>query len=330
MKAFVTGATGFIGARLAAGLRARGDDVVALVRNPSRASALSQLGCTLVEGDLDDTAAIRRAVQGSDAAFHAAAVYKVGIAKSERPSVFAANVGGTERVLDAAISAGVARIVYVSTVNCFGNTRGQIVDETYRRAGNDFVSCYDETKYLAHEVAEERIRQGAPIIIVQPSGVYGPGDHSELGTIIDQARSGTLKFISFPELGMVMAHVDDIAEGIILAHDKGRLGESYVLGGDVVRLRDVVRTAAEIAGRRPPRMVMPTPFIKAGIPMAPLVTRMMGLPPNLRELIRASDGVTYWATDAKARRELGYSSRDLRTGLTQTFAQRAAQPAAAG
>jgi dihydroflavonol-4-reductase len=324
VRAFVTGATGFIGGRLAAKLRARGDDVVALVRNPAKAKALTDIGCTLVEGDLDDEAAIRRAVQGCDAAFHAAAVYRVGIAKSERPGVFEANVHGTERVLDAAIGAGVARIVYVSTVNAFGNTHGEVVDETYRRPGGDFVSCYDETKYLAHQIAEDRIRQGAPIIIVQPSGVYGPGDHSELGTIIDQARTGKLKFISFPELGMVMAHVDDIADGIILAHDKGRRGQTYVLGGDVVRLRDVVRTAARVAGRKPPRLVMPTPVIKAGIPMAPLVTRMMGLPPNLRELIRASDGVTYWATDAKARRELGYSSRDLQTGLTETFAAAAA------
>jgi dihydroflavonol-4-reductase len=121
-------------------------------------------------------------------------------------------------------------------------------------------------------------------------------------------------------MGMVMAHVDDIAAGIILAGDRGRVGETYVLGGDVVRLGELLRTAAEIAGRKPPRLQMPTVLIKLSVPMAPLVTRMMGLPPNLRELIRASDGVTYWATDAKARSQLGYTARDVRTGLRETFA----------
>jgi dihydroflavonol-4-reductase len=320
MRAFVTGATGFIGGRVARQLRQRGDQVVALVRDPTKATWLGDLGAEVVAGDLDDDAAIRRGLSGCATAFHIAAIYKVGIPRSQRAALFEANVRGTERVLDAAIAAGVPRIVHVSTVNAFGNTRGQIVDETYRRQGDDFLSCYDETKYRAHLVAEDRIRGGAPVIIVQPCGVYGPGDHSELGTLIDQARTGRLKFVSFPGMGMVMAHVDDIAAGIILAADRGRVGETYVLGGDVVRLGELLRTAAEVAGRKPPRLQMPTVLIKMSVPMAPLVTRMMGLPPNLRELISASDGVTYWATDAKARSQLGYAARDLRTGLRETFA----------
>jgi hypothetical protein len=107
--------------------------------------------------------------------------------------MYDANVHGTERVLDAAAEAGAKRIVYVSTVGIFGNTHGKVVDETYSRDGEDFLSCYEETKYRSHEVALDRISKGAPIVIVQPGGAYGPGDHSELGNIIDQARTGKLK-----------------------------------------------------------------------------------------------------------------------------------------
>ena len=112
------------------------------------------------------------------------------------------NVRGTERVLDAAIEAGVPRIVYVSTVGVFGNTHGQVVDETYSHDGEDFLSCYEETKYRSHQVALDRIAKGAPIVIVQPGGVYGPGDHSEIGNIIDQTRTGKLKMLMFPETGL--------------------------------------------------------------------------------------------------------------------------------
>ena len=321
MRAFVTGGTGFIGGALVRRLRDRGDDVVALARNPARATALRDLGVEVIEGDLDDTAQIRRGLEGADAAFHVAALYKVGIPVSERAAMQEANVGGTTRVLDAATDAGVARIVYVSTVNAFGNTRGRVVDEDYRRNVDDgFVTWYDRTKYEAHVAAEERIAKGAPIVIVQPGGVYGPGDHSELGTIVDQAMRGRLPFISFPDAGIVMCHVDDIAEGILLAHDKGETGRHYVLGGEVTTMREIVRAAAVAAGRKPPRMSMPSWAIKAGIPIAPVVTRLMGLPPNLRELVRASDGVTYWASDARARKELGYAPRDLETGMRELAA----------
>jgi len=235
--------------------------------------------------------------------------------------MFEANVRGTERVLDAAWEAGVARIVYVSTIGAFGNTHGKVVDETYTRpAGERFLSAYDETKYLAHLAAGERIARGAPILIAQPGGVYGPGDTSEIANFIDQIRSGRLRFMTFPELGLNFLHVEDCVEGILSIHDRGRIGESYVLGGELTTMGHAVRKAAEILGRKPPRFTMPAPLIKMSIPLAPLVTRVMGLPPNLRELIEAADGVTYWATDAKARRDLDYAPRDLETGLRQTLA----------
>src|SRR5918999_6329141 len=120
MRAFLTGGTGFIGEHVARKLRERGDEVVALARSPEKASGLRELGCEIAEGDLSDVDAIARGLRGCDSAFHVAAVYKVGIPKSERRGMWEANVRGTERVLDAAIEAGVGRIVYVSTANVFG------------------------------------------------------------------------------------------------------------------------------------------------------------------------------------------------------------------
>jgi dihydroflavonol-4-reductase len=320
MKAFVTGGTGFIGGRLIRKLRERGDEVVALVRSPAKAADLRDLGVELVQGDLASEQAISDGVRGCDAVFHVAAVYKVGIPASEREDMWDSNVRGTERVLDAAIEAGVPRIVYVSTVAVFGNTRGQVVDEGYERNGEDFLSCYDETKYRSHQVARDRIAKGAPIVIVQPGGVYGPGDHSELGNIIDQTRTGKLRMLMFPETGFNLVHVDDVADGILRAHDSGKAGESYVLGGEIARMRDLIEKVAEISGRKAPKRELPVAAMKMAIPIGPLVGKAMGFPPNLRELIRTSDGVTFWATDEKARRELGYAPRDMDTGLRQTLA----------
>jgi nucleoside-diphosphate-sugar epimerase len=248
------------------------------------------------------------------------AAYKVGIPAYERDAMFDANVRGTERVLDAAVRAGVPRIVYVSTGNVYGNTRGQVVDESYTRPQPpDYLSYYDETKYRAHQVALDRIAEGAPVIIVQPGSVYGPGDHSELGNMIDQTRAGKLKLRLFPEAGFMFVHVEDVAAGILLAHDRGRVGESYNLGGQKGTIGGLVEKTAELSGRTPPRLTMPPALIKLAVPVGPLVGKLMGFPPNLGELIKTSHGVTFWMTDQKARDELGFVSRDLDTGLRQTL-----------
>lgn len=321
MRAFVTGGTGFVGSRLVARLRGRGDEVVALVRSKERARTAG-LDAQLVEGDLSSRGPLADAIVGADAVFHLAADYRVGIPEDERAAMHATNVRGTENVLDAAHEAGVARTVYVSTVNAFGNTRGEVVDETYRRTGDEFVSEYDRTKWLAHLAAEERIARGDPIVIVQPGVIYGPGDHSQLGGQLADAARGKLAFVSFPTLGFNAAHVDDVVGGILLAHDRGRIGESYVLGGELTTMRDAVRAAAAAAGRRPPRFTMPTALMRPLVPIGPLVGRVMGTAPNLGELVSASHDVTYWARDDKARRELGYDPRPIATGFAETFGRR--------
>lgn len=243
--------------------------------------------------------------------------------KSKRPAMLAANVAGTEHVLDAASEAGVARTVYVSTVNVFGNTHGEVVDEDYARDEADgFVSYYDETKYRSHQLALERIAAGAPIVIVQPGGVYGPGDHSVVGDQIQQVADGKLRAKAFPELGLNLVYVDDVAAGIVLAHDKGELGRSYVLGGELTRMGELIDRVAALSERKPPRLTLPPLMAKLSAPLGPLVGPALGFPPNLSEAIKSAHGVTYWAKDDRARAELGYSPRDLDSGLRETLGAR--------
>ncbi|MGN6276466.1 MAG: NAD-dependent epimerase/dehydratase family protein, partial [Solirubrobacterales bacterium] len=157
MKVFVTGGTGFIGGEVVRQLRDRGDEVICLVRNPGKGAKLRDRGCELVAGDLGDERAIRGGMEGCDAAIHAAAVYEVGIPASERTAMREANVGGTERVLSAALELKVPKVVYVSTVGVFGNTNGRIVDESYEHPADSFTSCYEQTKWEAHQVAKRLI-----------------------------------------------------------------------------------------------------------------------------------------------------------------------------
>ncbi len=200
----------------------------------------------------------------------------------------------------------------------FGNTHGQVVDEEYQRPAGDYLSIYDETKTTAHRAARERMVAGAPIVIVQPGVIYGPGDPSVIGGQIAKAAAGKLPFVSFPELGMNAVFVDDVADGILRAHDRGRVGEAYVLGGELTTMRTLIDTAAEVAGRHPPRLKMPSWLVRPLVPVGALVGRLTDSGPNLAELISASAGVTYWAKDEKARRELGYAPRGLREGLELT------------
>jgi dihydroflavonol-4-reductase len=328
MRVFVTGGTGFIGGHVVRSLSERGDDVVALVRDPAKASELGS-GVTLVEGDLADEGAIREGMAGADAVIHGAAIYKVGIPRGERTEMYEANVGGTERVLRAALEANVPKVVYISTVAAFGNTHGEVVDESYQHPADDFTSYYEQTKYEAHQAAKRLIGEGLPAVIVQPGGVYGPEDHSAVGQQINQFLDGKLPLLPFPDLGLNMVHVDDVAAGVLLALDRGETGESYVLGGEITTMKGVIDTTAEIAGRKPPRGAMPTRMLKLMTPVGPVVGKVMGQPPNLRELISSADGVTFWARHDKAMQELGYSPRGLEQGLRDTLRAEDKLPAAA-
>lgn len=321
MKVFVTGGTGFIGGHVVRRLRDRGDDVVALVRDPLKGAELASSGCELVTGTLADVAVIQRGMEGCDAVIHGAAVYEVGIPASEHRAMYEANVVGTENVLGAALDAKVPKVVYVSTVAVFGNTHGKVVDESYEHPGTDFTSYYEQTKYEAHQIAKRLIADdGLPCVIMQPGGVYGPDDHSAVGKQINDFVAGRMPLLAFPDLGFNMVHVEDVADGVLLGLDRGTVGEAYVLGGQITTMRELIEATARVTGRKAPKRSMPTPMLKALTPIGPVVGKIMGQPPNLRELISSADGVTFWAKHDKALSKLDYSPRPLEDGLRDTLA----------
>jgi dihydroflavonol-4-reductase len=252
------------------------------------------------------------------------------VPKSRHAAMYEANVLGTERVLRAALELRTPKVVYISTVAAFGNTAGQVVDESCRHPGASYTSYYEETKAKAHELARRLIEEeGLPCVIVQPGGVYGPEDHSALGNMINQVLKGRLPLIPFPDAGYNLVHVEDVAVGVLLALDRGRPGEAYVLGRQITTMREFLQTVARVAGKREPRRALPTVLIKASAPFGPVVGPVLGLPPNLREMIRSSDGVTFWARHDKAKAELGYSPRSLEPGLRDMLAAEGRLPGAA-
>ena len=322
MRVFLTGGTGFIGGEVARLLRERGDDVRALVRTPGKAEALTALGCELVSGDLSDEAALRTALQGCDAVVHAAAVYEIGVLEERREQLVDANVRGTERVLGAALAAGVSKAVYVSTVAVFGDTKGEVADEEWvRPEGQGFTSVYEQTKVEAHQRAKQIGAQGLPLVTVQPGVVYGPGDHSEVGGLFTRLLKGQLPLAPFPEMGVTPVHRDDVALGIVLALDKGAAGESYVLAGEHTTMGELLAELARVAGKRGPRAALPAFLVKAMVPVGRYIGPLLGFPPNLRELLSSSHDVTFWARSDKAQRELGWTFRPLAEGLETVVAR---------
>jgi dihydroflavonol-4-reductase len=320
MRVFVTGGSGFIGEAVVRRLMARGDRVTAVVRDLERAEPLAAMGVDVREGDISRTAAIVDAMRGTDAAVHLAGIYRVGIPASERPAMHDANVGGTHRVLDAFATAGLDRLVAISTINVAGNTHGRIVDERYRRdLSEGFLSYYDETKYLAHRAVQERIGAGARIVIAMPGTTYGPNDHSAIGQQLKGAYDGTLRYLVLADLGISPVFVDDVAAGIVAALDRGRIGEPYFLGGQNMKLRDAMQMAARLGGRTLPRLEIPTGMVRLGARAPATLARSMGLPDDLGEVARSAIGVTFWGSSAKAATELGYAPRDLASGLRATF-----------
>jgi dihydroflavonol-4-reductase len=314
-RIWISGASGFIGKAVVRVLRARGDEVIAPVRDARRAAELIDMGVTVIEDDLSDVAVIVDQLRDVDAAIHSAGSYRLGVTREDRGPMWDANIGTTTRVLDAAEVARTPKVVYVSTVGIFGNTRGKVVDETYRRNIREgFVSWYDETKFGAHEVAAQRARAGAPIVTVQPSQVYGPGDYTEVGNQLRLAYAGKLPYRALGDVGIGFVYVDDLAAGIVAALDRGSVPGAYVLSGPRHRLAEALAIAAKLGGKSLPRLAIPNGFLRLATPLG----RFIGQP-NLRELVSASAGVTYWATSEKAQRELGFSPRSLETGIHDMF-----------
>lgn len=313
MRYALTGGTGFVGGALATRLRRDGHEVVALVRDRNKAHHLERIGCEFVEGDLDDAAALDRLCAGADGLFHVAGWYKLG--QRDPSPADTVNVAGTRNALAAARRNGVRRTVHTSTLAINSDTEEQVVDETYRFTGRH-LSDYDRSKAEAHDLALEAAADGLDVVIVQPGLVYGPGDTAQTGEFIAQVVRGK-RPLAPAGGGVCWAHVDDVAEGHVLAMEKGRAGESYMLAGPRATLADGLRKVAGIAGTKGP-IVLPTRAVRASAALMGVVGKVVPVPPDLAAETARAGLATYYGTPAKAERELGWHARPLEQGLRQT------------
>ncbi|HAX70398.1 MAG TPA: NAD-dependent epimerase/dehydratase family protein [Anaerolineales bacterium] len=312
MKYFVTGATGFVGGVLAKKLRAAGHEVNASVRSPEKAKDLQALGVKLFKGDVTEKGSMREAMTGVEGVYHVAGWYKVG-AKDKRGGV-EVNINGTRNVLELMQELKIPKGVYTSTLAVNSDTKGKLVDEAYHFTGQH-LSEYDRTKAAAHDIANEFIAKGLPLVIVQPGLIYGPGDTSSVRTSLINFLRGQLPMLPY-ETTLCWAHVDDIVDGHILAMEKGKIGESYHICGEPYKLYDAYQLASKVSGKRAPMGVSPN-LMKA---MSALVKPLDAILPEsyTSEGLRIIAGVTYIGDNSKAKRELGFDPRPVSAGWAET------------
>jgi dihydroflavonol-4-reductase len=314
MDALVTGGTGFIGANLVRELLSAGATVRVLARSSSDRRALAGLPVEVREGDLLDPASLRHAVVGVSRVFHVAADYRLWV--RDPPLLYRANVEGTRAVLEAAAEAGAGRIVHTSSVGALGIPRdGTPGTEETPVSLDHMVGPYKRSKYLAEQVAMELAAKGAPVVIVNPSAPVGPWDVKPTPTgqmIVDFMRG---KMFATLDTGLNLVHVRDVARGHLLAAERGRVGQRYILGNANLSLAAIGTLLAEITGRQAPRLRVPYAVAWCTSLCTEVVARVRGGPPAIPlTAVRMARKRMYFSA-AKAVRELGVPSTDVRVAL---------------
>lgn len=313
-RSFVTGATGFVGAHVARKLVARGDQVIALVRPSSNLALLDGLPIETVTGDLRDPDSLIAPTQGVDELYHVAADYRLW-ARDPR-DIYRSNVEGTRNVLEAAAKQHVPKVVYTSTVGCLGIPKdGSSGDETTPVSRDDLVGHYKKSKYDAEQIALEYAGNGLGVVIVNPSTPVGPGDIKPTPTgkmIVDFLRG---KMPGYVDTGLNLVAVEDVAEGHLLAAEKGRVGEKYILGNQNLTLREILAMLADITGRKPPTVRIPHWAALAASALDTAVSRVRGVEPGIPlEAVLMSRKRMFFSAD-KAVRELGLPQSPVKDAL---------------
>ncbi len=317
----MTGATGFVGSAVARRLLAAGHVVRVLVRPTGDRRNLDGLVVETAEGDLTDPASLRRACGDCDGVFHVAADYRLWTRDPD--AMFRANVDGSLDVVRAAAEAGARRVVYTSSVATLGvPAGGGSGDEDTPVAFADMIGPYKQSKFRAEEAVMRLVaEEGAPVVIVNPSTPVGPRDvkPTPTGRMIVEAAAGRMP--AYVDTGLNIVHVDDVAEGHLLAFDKGTIGERYVLGGENMTLGDILAEIAAIVGRPPPRVRLPHGLVMPIAYVAEAWTRLSGGD----EPFATADGVRMakkkmFFSSAKAARALGYRWRPARQALVDAVA----------
>ena len=319
MRALVTGASGFVGSAVARALLAAGHEVRVVVRKTSALSNIADLSVERVEGDLLEPASLCGIMAGCDALFHVAADYRLWV--PDREAMFRANVEGTRALMEEALTAGVKRVVYTSSVATLGSLPGGVADAQTPVRHSAMIGRYKLSKFRAEEEVHRLIRLGLPAVIVNPSTPVGPRDikPTPTGRLVRDAARGHIP--AYVDTGLNIVHVDDVAQGHLLAYAHGRIGERYILGGDNLTLAAILTLIADIAGRRPPSLrlsrhwlwpvaLASQAYARARKSATPLVT--------WDELRMASKYMFF--DSAKARAELGYHPRPAEEALADAVA----------
>jgi dihydroflavonol-4-reductase len=315
----VTGASGFVGSAVARLLAARGDRVRALVRPSSPRTNLDGNAFEIAEGDMRDQPSMRRAMDGVRFFFHVAADYRLWAPDPEE--IVRNNREGTHIAMQAARDAGVERIVYTSSVAALKPLHGMAADETSRHTEESAIGAYKRSKVVAERLVERMVaEEGLPAVIVSPSTPIGPRDvkPTPTGRIIVEAASGRMP--AFVDTGLNLVHVDDVAEGHLLALARGKIGERYILGGEDVLLRDMLGVIAPLTGRKAPRVRLPRGPLYPLAFAAEAAARITGKEPFLTaDALRMAAHHMFFSS-AKAVRELGYKARPYQRGLEDAIA----------
>ncbi len=312
MKTLITGASGFIGSAVLRRLIHAGHNVRALIRPNSDRRNLDGLEVELVIGDLNDRSSLHHALAGCEVLFHVAADYRLWVPRPDE--IYQTNVAGTLSIMLAAARAGVSRIVYTSSVATLGsNQDGSPADENTPVTFAEMIGHYKRSKYLAEaEVRRLAIKQGLPVIIVNPSAPVGPRDikPTPTGQMILQAASGRMP--AYVDTGLNLVHVDDVATGHMLAFEHGRIGQRYILGACNMTLKEILTELAKITGHPRPWLRLPHNLVLPIAYAAETWARMTGR----REPLVTVDGVRLakklmFFSHKKAVKELGFKARPV-------------------
>jgi dihydroflavonol-4-reductase len=314
----VTGASGFVGSAVARALRARGSRLRLLVRASSPRRNLEGLDAEIVVGDMADAQAMAAAMQGVRHLFHVAADYRLWARDPEE--IVRNNLSGAQAVLGAAGDAGVERIVYTSSVATLGfRGDGTPSDETLPLKPAEAIGAYKRSKVIAEREVERMAACGLPVVMVSPSTPIGPRDvkPTPTGRIIVEAAEGRMP--AFLETGLNLVHVDDVAQGHLLAMDRGRTGENYILGGQDVSLGKMLAEIATLVGRKAPTVSLPrAPLYPLALATEAVAWLTNKEPFLTRDALKMSRHHMFFSS-AKAERELGYSARPYAEGLSDAL-----------
>jgi dihydroflavonol-4-reductase len=319
MKAFITGATGFVGSHVARALAAEGAELRLLVRPTSRTENIADLRAETVMGDLREPESLKKAMSGCEFVFHVAADYRLWVRDPEQ--MYRANVEGTRAILRAAEASGVRRVVYTSSVATMGFTKeGHIAGEDSPVSIKDMVGHYKRSKFMAEEIALEAGRNGANVVVVNPTTPIGEFDIKPTPTgriVVDFLKR---KFPAYVDTGLNLADVKEVARGHVLAMEKARPGERYILGGENLTLKQILDKLAVLTGLPSPKMKVPHAVAMGFAVVDQFFTGMvMGKEPRATIDAVKMGRKKMFASSAKAERELGYRVAPVEDALRRAI-----------